>query len=737
MKPTGLTALMLMAVSTVVVDCFGATDAPDEVKAAIASPYFPISAGGGVLVWGGGASGTWDDATPNWYTESCEASAWVSGATAVFPVSATITVSGTKEVAGLLNVVSAERVTFTGDALTFTTAETVRFGADGVFRFENAIDGSAGYSQSIGESADAVQKLDESVYLVSTEARKVLPSTVKLANIETFSLIVQGCWGSAQTPVKLTNAKVEAQNGLYNWTYDEETKSVTFIVKYMVYDGLGGIVEAVKVKLEEGDDGIYASVIYTKAAIGSYDLTHGESTTWDCDFDAYNFRADCQVYDSGTALDNYKLYVYDFECSLKGAIPTEMGVEIAGDCFVTGDYALNSGSFRIVESGALGGGAFKEAVSVASGVLLEFAGTAAINVAGKITTAGSGYVLVSGEGISFSADQSSSWDLRISGKASSTGYRTLPTDGSIKVLSDGELSIGSCYYEWGPDGGRTPIYIYKDGTVRLVKPDAMGVWKHWYLYGGTVTNENTSSSYPLVYNLHLLDGATFTGSRVGVGYTTYYDTWSSVAVSGTKPSVFAVDDLMVGYQYPATKEGQKVGVKFDVADVTGDDGVDFTLQSPIVDREGVVLYKDAGLRENCGVWKTGAGTMLLTASTHNEPQGVFKIDAGTVRFGATSAGQLGALLVAGDAALEVEEGGTIAFADSSAVEWTEGKTLTLKSKVGKMSLRFGESATGLSADQLAAICYDASVTTKKPVFALTSSGYLTDGLSGGFCIRIR
>ena len=107
----------------------------------------------------------------------------------------------------------------------------------------------AGYSQSIGESADAVQKLDESVYLVSTEARKVLPSTVKLANIETFSLMVQGFWGVAQTPVKLTNAKVEAQNGLYNWTYEEETKSVTFIVKYMVHDSLGGIVESVKVKL--------------------------------------------------------------------------------------------------------------------------------------------------------------------------------------------------------------------------------------------------------------------------------------------------------------------------------------------------------------------------------------------------------------------------------------------------------------------------------------------------------
>ena len=47
MKSTGLTALILMAVCVVVIDVFGATDAPDEVKAAIASPYFPTSAGGG------------------------------------------------------------------------------------------------------------------------------------------------------------------------------------------------------------------------------------------------------------------------------------------------------------------------------------------------------------------------------------------------------------------------------------------------------------------------------------------------------------------------------------------------------------------------------------------------------------------------------------------------------------------------------------------------------------------
>ena len=706
-----------------------------EVQSAIDSSYFP--AGQGALMWGGGSRGTWDDTSLNWYTEEGTATAWNPGAIAVFPISAAINVAGAKSVAKLINVADAAKVIFIGDALTFTTAESVRFGANGVFRFENELSGELGYSQAIADSPDAVLKMDEPIYLVSTEARKVLPTAAKLADIETFSVMVQGFWGSVKTPVRLTNDKVEKGHGLYNWTYDEATKSVTFILKYEVDGGLGVIVDAVKIKLEEREDGVYASTLYTKSAIGNFDLTHGEKTTWDCDFDAYPFRGDCGVFDQGVNLDNYKLHIYDFQCSLKGVVPTEMGVEIAGNCAVSGTYSLEVGSFRTVDAGSLNGGVFSSDVTVRSGVLLEFASTTAVEIKGKLASEGTGRILVSGSGVKFTADKPSRWILEVAGQAFASGYRTLPTDGSIKVLENGELSIGSMYYEWGPDGGGAPIYIYTNGVVRLVRPDAMGVWKHWYLVGGAVTNENTKTGYPLVYRFHMNDGATFTGARAAVGYKGNFDEWSFIEAGGSSPSTFAADDLMIGYQAPAERANHKIGVKFVVADVTGDDAPDFILKSPIVDREGAVLYKGEAVRENCGVWKTGPGTMLLTAATHNEPQGVFKIDEGAVRFGATCGGQLGALLVTGDAALEVEDDAGVAFADSSAVSWTEGKTLTLKSRIGKKSLRFGTDDKGLTAAQLAAIRYDESVTTKKTAFTLDANGYLRDGLSGGFCIRIR
>lgn len=425
---------------------------------------------------------------------------------------------------------------------------------------------------------------------------------------------------------------------------------------------------------------------------------------------------------------------------LNGADATSV-VEIAGDYAAKGDLAVSAVTFKTVGEGTLGGGTFTQNLTIKDDgvVSLESSAKQAMNGQISVAVEGHGYVITHpGSEVSFKSNKGANWELRVAGDTFTSGYGSLSAGGvGTKVLAGGELSVGDMDGYWGPLSDQGPIYIYTNGVVRLVKSTAMGVSKPWYLVGGAVTNENTATSYPIVYKLYMNDGATFTGSRVGVGFKDYYDNWSFIEAGGSSPSTFAADDLMIGYQAPAERANHKIGVKFVVADVTGDDAPDFILKSPIVDREGAVLYKGEAVRENCGVWKTGPGTMLLTAATHNEPQGVFKIDEGAVRFGATCGGQLGALLVTGDAALEVEDDAGVAFADSSAVSWTEGKTLTLKSRIGKKSLRFGTDDKGLTAAQLAAIRYDESVTTKKTAFTLDASGYLRDGLSGGFCIRIR
>ena len=126
--------------------------------------------------------------------------------------------------------------------------------------------------------------------------------------------------------------------------------------------------------------------------------------------------------------------------------------------------------------------------------------------------------------------------------------------------------------------------------------------------------------------------------------------------------------------------------------------------------------------------------MLLTAATHNEPQGVFKIDAGAIRLGSTCAGKLGALLVGGDSAIEVADGGCIAFEDSASVAWASDATLTIRGQAKSRSIRIGTSADALTADQLVQIRYESASGVQKPV-TIDANGYLR--FESGFRLIVR
>ena len=62
---------------------------PADVAAVIDGGQLPADA----LVWGGGASGTWNDTTANWYNLNKVTRPWSAGAVAVFPCAAAVTVS--------------------------------------------------------------------------------------------------------------------------------------------------------------------------------------------------------------------------------------------------------------------------------------------------------------------------------------------------------------------------------------------------------------------------------------------------------------------------------------------------------------------------------------------------------------------------------------------------------------------------------------------------------------------
>ena len=144
--------------------------------------------------------------------------------------------------------------------------------------------------------------------------------------------------------------------------------------------------------------------------------------------------------------------------------------------------------------------------------------------------------------------------------------------------------------------------------------------------------------------------------------------------------------------------------------------------------------------------KTGAGTQTLTGP--NSYTGATSVTAGilaigannvipdvspvsigtaTLDAGASVSDTLGNLDAAGTAKINIGSGATLAFADSSGVDWTGGTLDITGTFSSGSSLRFGTNSSGLTATQLGLITLNGAVVT----FTLDSSGYLV-GSAGGY-----
>ena len=418
--------------------------------------------------------------------------------------------------------------------------------------------------------------------------------------------------------------------------------------------------------------------------------------------------------------------------ALTGAAPapTDFGVEIHGNYAATGKISLQEGTFRTVARGTLGGGSFSQQIEMLHGVLLlgsdgtEVTQTLASKVS-KLAN-GTGYIqTLPDSAVTLSQNTSNDgYELRIGGVTTANAYRAVPYGGEgypacenptnpsdvvpphlTRVLSGGELVLGNINKPWGLAGRTAPLFVDSNAVLRLTGEGGIGLYKGVHIVGGREICETGKEN--LLYRQYLSDGAEIAGKPYWAGQTDYYSSaanatypGSFISVTGTSPCSVTAEAIWLGSTKTATA-AKPVLLTWKVADVTGDGDTDLAVSAGIL--QTAMTSIDAPT--SFGQVKEGAGTVEFTSPTNAVASGSLTMKAGTVRFGEGCGGTFGVLALAGNSALDCA-GGTMAFADSSDIEWTAGATLDITGELKAKTLRFGTNDSGLTEAQLKQLAYE-------------------------------
>ncbi len=474
------------------------------------------------------------------------------------------------------------------------------------------------------------------------------------------------------------------------------------------------------------------------------------------DFSDFAFMVTPQMRFSGRVLAGGKISVGEnLEMTFAGPLSDIGRASESARDYLTGD------SFVAALSGDFESAAVQTVLTM--GGSQSFGGTIRTVSGGGLTVAaGTEVVLSDAAYASRRENHSAAW--HISGTVLCGRRYGFSLDAAAGSLQSEVLDGGRIVFDFeNAVGGTQPLFIRKGGTLvlkrrnclgtdKIVTVEAGGVVENAWIADGSDGTHDTDRQ--TVRGNPILSGGQFVGTTMWFGYESWGWKPTELSVSGYSASVLSVDRIVI--DFPGGMLRGTCTADFAVSDVTRDEASDLLVESPIVRRSDGSEPTDY-TRWAYGIRKKGAGTLeLRQVCTFGEIDGTAAgqtfLEEGTLRLASSATGsRLGRLQVDGSASLQLDEGVSIAFADSREISgtnpndngaaytwaWATDATLTLKNRLERNAIRFGTDANGLTEAQLAAIRYADGVTTKTPVFTLSESGYLKDGLDGGFFLRIR
>lgn len=428
--------------------------------------------------------------------------------------------------------------------------------------------------------------------------------------------------------------------------------------------------------------------------------------------------------------------------------------EFAGDYAATGAITVNAGTIAVVGEGTLFGGSLVAAgSSCATPIIVGDEGTLLFDSAAaqtiatllNATNAGSGYGTIkkcvtkgrfvvgpNARQVVFKCDSEGMHrfynGVDIYGMvtlASGTYHLFHENTFGMTIQDGGVLNVGKGLYDYGHR--EQIVTCLAGGTINYTAVQAMGSADNKATFDGGTGNftadYSSSNSDIAMKNIILKNGGSLEGTMMTWGWNR---TTCTLTVDGTTPSSITLEKIRFGQNGITATSTTKMQEILDIADVTGDSGVDLTVSS--------TLYKHAtavcgdGAEPYFGIVKKGAGTVSFTGESP-EYGASLTMEAGTVAFAPTAVFGASTLIVNGDATINVAMGAKLTFADSSAMTWTEGAKLSFTGDFGTRSVRIGADADALTGDQLASLQYVSSEGKTRPL-GIDEEGYLLPPLPG-------